>query len=116
MRAVLADHDVNESILTGGVRRLPQLDLLRARDLGLDRAADAEILARAAELERVVITSDARTIPEVATARLEASQPFFGLIVIPQSLPIGAAIQSLVTLLRMDDFDHWEGLVVRLPM
>jgi len=44
----LADQDFNEHIIRGVLRREPVIDLVRLRDVGLERHPGAEILAYAA--------------------------------------------------------------------
>ena len=46
----LADHDLNEQIVTGVLRREPSLECVRARDIGMSERSDAEVLAYAAEM------------------------------------------------------------------
>lgn len=58
----LADHDLDEDILRGVARREPCVEILRARDLGLARLPDPEILERAAGLGKILLTHDARTM------------------------------------------------------
>jgi predicted nuclease of predicted toxin-antitoxin system len=45
----LADHDLNEHIVSGVLRREPALEWVRARDIGMSERADAEVLAYAAD-------------------------------------------------------------------
>lgn len=39
-----------------------------------------------------------------------------GLVVVPQDLPIGAAVDDLVTLIECSRDEEWEGQVVYLPL
>jgi hypothetical protein len=43
-----ADHDLNEHIVHGVLRREPAIEFLRARDVGLHERSDAEVLEYAA--------------------------------------------------------------------
>jgi hypothetical protein len=45
----LADHDLNEHIVTGVLRRKPTLEWIRARNVGMSERSDAEALAYAAD-------------------------------------------------------------------
>jgi hypothetical protein len=40
----LADHDLNEQIVTAVLRREPALEFVRARDVGMSERPDAEVL------------------------------------------------------------------------
>lgn len=44
----LADHDLNEHIVSGVLRREPTIDFKRLRDVGLQEAIDDDVLAFAA--------------------------------------------------------------------
>ena len=70
MRRLLADHNFDGRILRGLVRRIPDLDLVRAFDAGFDRVEDPELLAAAAA-DRVVVTHEVNTIPGFARTRVE---------------------------------------------
>ncbi|HKI18659.1 MAG TPA: hypothetical protein VKA15_12305 [Isosphaeraceae bacterium] len=43
----LADHDLNEHIVTGVLRQEPALKFLRVRDLGMSKSTDEEVLEHA---------------------------------------------------------------------
>ena len=42
----LADHDLNEHIVTGIVRRAPALECVRVRDIGMSERSDAGVFWR----------------------------------------------------------------------
>jgi predicted nuclease of predicted toxin-antitoxin system len=74
---------------------LPSLKLVRVRSLGKGRAPDAEILAWAATESRIVLSHDARSMPRFARERLRDRLPLAGLVIVPQKLGTGAAIDDL---------------------
>ncbi|MFN0316436.1 MAG: hypothetical protein ACKVQA_15535 [Burkholderiales bacterium] len=49
----LADHDLNEHIIIGVMRRVPAAAFSRVRDLGLHDKPDATVLEYAAEHDQV---------------------------------------------------------------
>jgi len=51
----LADADLNESIVSGVLRREPSLDFVTAHTSGLRRMSDPEVLVLAAEQQRILI-------------------------------------------------------------
>jgi uncharacterized protein DUF5615 len=59
----LADADLNEAIVRGILRREPALDFLTAQAAGLRGMKDPEVLALAAEQERVLVSHDVGTMP-----------------------------------------------------
>ena len=95
---LLADHNVDQRILNGVLRELPDTDILFARDVGLDRTKDPGILEWAAQAGRVLLTHDVDTMPRFAYDRIRNGQPMPGVIVIPDQLPIGLAFEYIVLL------------------
>ena len=91
----LADENFSVPILTGLRRRLPDLDIVHIHELGMDRTPDPDILVWAAAENRVVVTHDAKTMPNYAHERLRAGRPMPGMVVVPDMMPIGRAIEEL---------------------
>src|SRR5262249_7359401 len=91
------DHDVNEHILDGALRREPALEVLRARDVGLADRPDDEVLEFAAARGMIVVSDDVNTMPAHAYARLAAGRPVAGLLMVKQTDPIGPIIDSLLS-------------------
>jgi predicted nuclease of predicted toxin-antitoxin system len=67
----LADHDLNEQIVTGVLRCEPALEFIRAHDVGMSERPDAEVLAYAADSGFIVVSHDVNTMPSAAYARIE---------------------------------------------
>ena len=59
----LADADLNRTIVSGVLRREPSLDFLTAQAAGLRGMNDSEVLALAAEQQRVLVSHDVGTMP-----------------------------------------------------
>jgi hypothetical protein len=112
----LADHDLNEHIVTGVWRRAPALQFLRARDLGLADRPDAEVLAYAAAHEMIVVSHDVNTMPAAAYERLASGQPLAGLLMAAQTQPIGPVIDSLILIWSASEAEEWQGVVDFLPI
>src|ERR1700730_10175442 len=92
----LADHDLNEHIIDGGLLREPALEFIRVREEGLSDRPDPEVLAFAAEHRLLVVSHDVNTMPGLAYARLAAGESMSGLFMVQQTQPIGAVIDNLV--------------------
>ena len=80
----------------------------------MDRTPDPDILIWAAAENRVVITHDAKTMPDYANQRLRAGLPMPGMVVVPDVMPIGQAIEGLALLIGGSFDDEWANLVRRL--
>lgn len=116
MLRLITDEDLHAGIIRGVIGRIPHLDLVRAADAGLMQTPDPVILDWAASEGRIVVTHDANTMTLHAYDRIRTGTPMPGLIVLPQSLPIGVAIEELVTLIACSRDDEWNGRVLFLPL
>lgn len=69
----LADENFNGRILRGLLRRIPELDAIRAQDVDdLYGAPDPALLAWAAKRQRVILTHDIATLAHYAYERVAA--------------------------------------------
>jgi predicted nuclease of predicted toxin-antitoxin system len=58
-----ADADLKQAIVTGVIRQQPTIDFQSANQAGLEGLQDAEVLALAAQQDRVLVTHDAGRCP-----------------------------------------------------
>ena len=58
-----ADADLNAEIVAGVLRREPSIDFQTADEANLRRFPDPEVLALAAQENRILVTHDRRTMP-----------------------------------------------------
>lgn len=112
----LADHDLNEAIIDGVLRREPALEFMKSRDMGLRDRPDAEVLAWAASHGFIVVSHDVNTMPGEAYSRLASTQPLAGLLMVPQSHPVRPIIENLVLIWTASDAEEWSGQVRFLPL
>lgn len=61
MLRLLADENFNGDIIRGLLLRQPDLDLVRVQDVDLAGAEDPDVLAWAAENNRILLTHDRAT-------------------------------------------------------
>ena len=112
----LADENFDNRILAGLRRRLPALDILRVQDAGLVGAEDPEILAWAAEEDRILLTHDAATVPDFAYERIRAGAAMPGVLEVPFDMPIGQAIEELLLVMEASRPEDWSNRVIYLPL
>lgn len=93
MLRLLIDHDFNERILRG-VRSRAEVDAVLARAVGLDHKPGPELLFWAAVENRILVSHDLQAMPDFAIARVHRGEPMPGLILVPQELRIGKAIEE----------------------
>ena len=91
----LFDADINQKIIEGLRHREPTIDLWNPHEAAIIGLADPDVLAVAAGAGRALISHDYKTMPgHFARFRQKAESP--GLIMLPQSLDIGPAIEDLL--------------------
>lgn len=96
--------------------RLPGLDLVRVRDVALASAGDPQVLAWAAREDRLLLTHDVNTMTGHANSRLRDGHRMAGLVVVPQWVPIGAAVADLEVLLTCSPPEELADRVTYLPL
>jgi hypothetical protein len=111
-----ADEDFNNRILRGLIRRQGDIDIIRVQDTSIAEAQDHAVLEWAAKENRVLLTHDAKTMPRQAYERLAVGKPLCGLIVVPQLIPIGSALEDILILVTCTSQQEWENQVQYLPL
>lgn len=111
-----ADENFNNAIVRGVIRRNRGLDLVTVQDSGLSGASDQEVLAWAADEDRVLLTHDVTTMTEFAYERIENDLPMPGIVEVSQGLAIGAVIDDILLLAECSLENEWSGRVLYLPL
>ena len=115
MLRLLIDHDLDQDILRGLLRRVPDLDAVTAYEIGMSEAPDPELLAWAAAAGRVIVTHDRRTMPAHAR-RLAAGDDIAGVIVVLRRIPISTAIDELEIVVLCSEPEEWQNLIRHIPL
>jgi len=116
MLRLLIDQDLDHVILRALLLRVQNLDVITAHQVGLSNASDPELLAWAAEHERVIITHDRRTMPYHATSRIAKAEKIAGIIIVSRQLPVSQVIDDLEIIVSCSDMVEWENVVKHLPL
>ena len=116
MLRLLADENFNGDIVRGLLLRKPALDMVRAQDTGLTGVDDPQVLAWAAENDRIVLTHDRSTMPRFAYERMASGDEMHGVFVLDDRFPVGAAINEILLMEECSQQEEWSGLVVFLPL
>jgi hypothetical protein len=93
--AFQADSDLDPDIARGLRRKDPSLDFRNAAGIIPDGTSDAEVLGVAADAGRVLVTRDVRTM-RVHFQQFVAGRESPGVLLIPSSRSIGAAIEGIL--------------------
>jgi len=115
MLRLLIDQDLDHVILRGLLLRVPNLDVITAHQVGLSNASDPEVLAWAAEQERILVTHDRRTMPYHATSRIARAEKIAGVIIVSRQLPVSQVINELEIVVSCSDVVEWENVIKYLP-
>jgi predicted nuclease of predicted toxin-antitoxin system len=113
---LLADQNFNEDIITGLMERRPALDLLHARDAGLQAVDDPALLAWAALEGRILLTHDHKSIPDFAYDRVRFGQPMPGVFLVENTGAFRAVIEDLLMADEITGADDWRDKLQRFPL
>lgn len=112
---LLFDENFNHRILRGLKLRQPSLDYEIAQRTEMQGSEDPTLLAWAAEQDRILITHDINTVPKYAYERVAAGQPLPGVIIVPEDMQIGEAIEELLIIIECSDQSEYENQVIHVP-
>ena len=107
MLRLLSDENFNGDIVRGLFLRQPDLDLLRVQDVGLREADDPTILNWAAQNDRIVLSHDRATMPDLAYEQLRDKEQMSGLFIINDRMPVRQAIDELLVLVNCSEQSEW---------
>jgi hypothetical protein len=116
MLRMLIDQDLDHDILRGLIRRLPRLDAVTAFEIGMREATDPQLLTRAAQEGRIVVTHDRKTMPMHAAALMSAGENIAGLLVVPRGMSLRQAIEDLELMIACSENDEWVNVIRYLPL
>jgi len=110
-----ADADLNAEIVAGVRRREPSIDFQTADEANLRRLRDPEVVALAAQENRILVTHDRRTMPRhFADFILHHSSP--GVFIIAQTVSVQVVIEELLLMWAASESEEWRNLIVELPL
>jgi hypothetical protein len=111
-----ADNDLRAAIRLGVLRREPSIDFRSARDAALDAIKDPEVLLRAMEQGRILVSHDENSMPRHFQEFLETGHQSPGLLIVPQGIPTWAVIESILLLWIASEAREWVNRIVWLPL
>lgn len=116
MLRLLADENFNGDTVRGLLLRQPGLDIVRVQDVGLAGADDLDILAWAAQNNRIVLTHDRATMPHYAYGRVALGETMPGVFIFDDRIGVGQAIEEILLMVACTEQAEWNGRVVYLPL
>ena len=111
----LADASLHGGIVSGCLRREPTIDFLSANDAKLEGKGDPDVLALAAREDRIVVTSDFKTMPKHFSDFLAAHGYCPGVFLVKQSTPLANVIEDLIMVWAASDAEEWTNRIIEIP-
>ena len=111
-----ADENFNGNILTGLRQRYHDVDIVRIQDTALQSAPDSVVLDWAAEERRIILTHDVQTLVNAAYERIKRSLPMPGVILVPNTLAVGAALDNLEIAIGAGQPEDFTDCVTFIPL
>jgi hypothetical protein len=96
MLRLATDEDVHDDIIRGLRRREPDLDIVRVLDVALGRTPDPDILAWAANHERILVTGDLNSMVGFAWNRVRTGQPMPGVLALVENIGAARVIDDIL--------------------
>jgi hypothetical protein len=111
-----ADENFNGRIVERLCQRFEDLDIVRIQDTDFYGAPDPAVLDWAAQEERIVLTHDVQTLVNDAYERIKQGLPMPGVILVPNTLAIGLAVNELEIALGAGRPQDFEDRVTFIPL
>jgi predicted nuclease of predicted toxin-antitoxin system len=109
-----ADADLKQAIVTGTIRRQPNLNFQSAYAAGLEGKKDSQVLAIAARDGRVLVTHDRKTMP-AEFGEFILSKTSSGVLIVSQNLSVSDAIEALILVWEASTAEEWVNQIMSIP-
>jgi hypothetical protein len=117
----LADENFNGRIVAGLRLIYPEIDLLTFVEANIVKGlSDPELIEETAQLDRILLTHDKRTMPDHFADVLARTLPLGlhlpGVLLFSRTMAIGAAIDEIALIWGASRHDEYRDRIVFLPM
>lgn len=110
-----ADADLNEDIVTGVLRRAPEIDFQTATEAGLQGLKDENVLEIASLEERILVSHDRKTMPKYF-AEFISQNKCAGVIIVSKKLEINLVIEELILIWAASEAEEYVNSIRQLPI
>jgi hypothetical protein len=110
-----ADADLDERVLRGLRRAMPEIDFRTATAAGLEGLPDPDVLRVAAEEGRVLVSQDRRTMPR-HFRRFVSAATSPGVILLREVVSIASAIEELLLIGSASEAEDWVNRLIWIPL
>lgn len=116
MLRLLTDENFNGIVFDELLRQAPDLDIVRAQDVGLSQVADPIVLAWAADKGRVLLTHDKKTVPRHVYKRLIGGLAAAGVIELLPPYSVPQAVEDILIAVHSLSPDEMRDRILYLPL
>lgn len=110
-----ADADLNQSIVTGVIRRQPNVSFQTATEAALEGLKDLQVLALSAKQRRILVTHDRRTMPTEFSAFIADGQSS-GVLIVSRKIALGTVIEELILIWAASTAEEWVNRIAKIPL
>lgn len=111
----LADEDFRFDMVLAVRARDASIDIVTVQELALGGMDDADLLDRAQQAGRIVLSHDRNTMTAEAACRLQADRSIAGLIIVPQHARRADVAENLAMITKCSDAAEWVNVVDYVP-
>lgn len=109
-----ADADLNEDIVTGVLRRMPEIDFQTATEAGLEGVRDEDVLTIASAENRILVTHDRKTMPG-HFAEFVQKRKCPGVFIVSKKLEISLVVDELILIWAASEAEEYINSIPPLP-
>jgi len=91
------------------------MDFQSAYEARLEGVKDPDVLALAASANRILVTSDLKTMPAYFGDFLQAHGHSPGVFLVKQSRPLADIIENLIVVWAASDAEEWTNRIMEIP-
>ena len=110
-----ADVNLKQSIVTGVLRRVPEISFQTSPEAGLAKLSDMAVLSQAANEGRILITHYRRTMP-FDFAKFIAAKVSPGVSLVPRRIPIRTIVEELILIWHASEAEDYYNRILTLPL
>jgi len=110
-----ADANLNEDIVAGVLRRMPEIDIQTANEAKLAGLSDPDVLRKAAAEGRILITHDRKTVPHHFGMFIQTHRSP-GVLIVSQKADVLKIIEDLILIWFASDAEEYINSIRTLPL
>jgi len=110
-----ADANLNEDIVSGVLRRVPEIDFQTGNEARLESRSDLEVLSQAAGEGRLLVSHDRRTMP-IHFGEFVRTHKSPGVIIVSQNADVLRIIEEIILIWVASEAEEYINSIRTLPL